>query len=103
MGVHGTCLECGKVVKTEHLFIVRNETWALAVPGGWTSGHLHLHCLEVRLQRKVEKDELLVWCIGKKKKWKNGKFETVWVMQMHPDYRGSPEYIRGTKGKRSPV
>jgi hypothetical protein len=58
----------------EDVYMVTNEVWAEAgmtprrgkddLKGG--EGNLHLHCLEARLGRKVNKDTgLLFWCVGK--------------------------------------
>jgi hypothetical protein len=57
--VMGSCVDCGEPCYLYQEYMVKDETWAGAGMGplGW----LHIECLEKRLGRKLEPEELLCW------------------------------------------
>ncbi len=79
--VLGPCIECGKPQYLSQEYIVRGDIWNAAGMYGWAAGHLHRHCLEKRLGRRLTPDDLLVWHV------KGNQFAA------HPDYLTSPEYL----------
>jgi hypothetical protein len=83
--VSSICVECGKPCYFHEEYVVKDETWAEAGMVGWASGRLHRTCLEKRLGRTLQPEELLAWPASPPRL--DGSFE----MRARPEY---VEYVK---------